>query len=88
MLSIKLGHMPETSDAHAAVRQWLQQIIDADGDANRARVSQWLQRQLIESLVPRDLAKAYSDWMILRWSSDKEDAKRYLTGELDKYLSK
>jgi hypothetical protein len=63
LLALKLGVEPDASEAHAAVRQWLQAELDADDDPGRIRVSQWLRGRAIESVIQGELVKAYDAWM-------------------------
>ena len=64
LLAIKLGHTPETEEAHAAVREWLQEQLDEQDDPGRTRVSQWLQAEVLLFMVDNKLSSRYLDWFI------------------------
>jgi len=64
LLALQLNQQPHTPEAHTAVREWLQRRLDADNDPYRARVSQWLQAQVILALVDKKLSDAYGDWLL------------------------
>jgi hypothetical protein len=63
LLSLKLGHAPQTPQAQRAVRQWLQARLDEHGDYNRAHTSQWLGEEVIRALVSADVKNLYSQWI-------------------------
>lgn len=63
LLSLHLGHTPETPQAQQAVRRWLQARIDQSGDYGRCLVSQWLQHEVMVALIPRELDAQYGDWL-------------------------
>lgn len=63
LLSLQLGHTPETPQAQQAVRRWLQARIDESGDYGRYLVSEWLQKEVIFTLIPRELNARYGDWL-------------------------
>lgn len=64
LLALQLNQQPHTPEAHTAVRAWLQRQLEADNDPYRARVSQWLQGQVILALVDKKLSDAYGDWLL------------------------
>ncbi|MDZ7808953.1 MAG: hypothetical protein U5L11_00950 [Arhodomonas sp.] len=63
-LAIHLGCTPETPQAHQAVRRWLQDRLDEYNDPGRVAVSQWLQREVITTLVDTKLSNHYLDWLL------------------------
>lgn len=63
-LALRLGHMPQSPEAHQAVRRWLQQRLDEHNDPGRVAVSQWLQREVIEAIVDTQLSSAYADYLL------------------------
>lgn len=63
LLSLKLGHPPETPQAQRAVRCWLQARLDEHGDCNRWRTSQWLGEEVIRELISDDVKRLYNDWL-------------------------
>ena len=64
LLAIRLGSVPQSPQAHGAVRTWLQQRLDRDNDPGRFRVSQWLTDQALLFLVNNQLSEAYLDWWL------------------------
>ena len=62
LLSLKLGHTPETPQAQRAVRHWLQARLDEHGDYSRWHTSQWLGEEVIRALISDDVKKLYSQW--------------------------
>ena len=64
ILSLKLGTVPESREAHATVREWLQAHLDRNGDIRQVRVSQWLHGKAIEEIASPDLREQYIDWFI------------------------
>ena len=64
LLSLKLGFAPGTQNALKAVQKWLQARIDEQNDPNRIRTSQWLQAQVVESLISAELAKKHDQWIL------------------------
>lgn len=64
LLSLHLGLIPGTEETHSAIRIWMQKRIDKVNDPGRIRVSQWLQREIIEELIPKELAEKYGDWLL------------------------
>ncbi len=63
LLSLKLGHTPQTPQAQRAVRHWLQARVDEHGDYSRAHTSQWLGEQVIRALISADVNNLYTQWM-------------------------
>ena len=64
LLSLHLELEPGTKGTHSAIRSWMQKRIDRVDDPGRIRVSQWLQREIVEELISRELAEKYGDWML------------------------
>ena len=63
LLALKIGHEPETTEAHAAVRQWLQACLDGQADPGRAKVSQWLAGEAILFVTDKKLSESYMSWL-------------------------
>lgn len=63
-LAIRLGYPPETPGAHQAVRRWLQNRLDENNDPTRVAVSQWLQQEVISTLVDTQLSTHYVNWLL------------------------
>ncbi|MFO7858343.1 MAG: hypothetical protein R6V11_05405 [Ectothiorhodospiraceae bacterium] len=63
-LAIRLGYPPETPAAHQAVRRWLQDRLDEHNDPGRVAVSQWLQREVISTVVDTYLSTHYANWLL------------------------
>ena len=63
LLSLKLGHAPETPQAQRAVRQWLQARLDEHGDYNRAHTSQWLGKEVMSALISAEVKNLYCQWI-------------------------
>jgi len=63
LLGLKLGHAPETPQAHRAVRQWLQARLDESGDYGRSRISQWLCEQVVHALISDEVTNLYNTWL-------------------------
>lgn len=64
LMCLHLGVEPDTREAHSAIRKWMQERIVLNDDPGRIRVSQWLQREIVEELISRDLADKYSEWLL------------------------
>ena len=64
LLAIRLGARPQSSDAHRAVRTWLQQQLDQANDPGRCLVSQWLRDQAVFFLVDKTLSDAYLEQLL------------------------
>ena len=63
LLALKLGSEPQTQEAHAVVRLWLQQEIDRDrGAISKGEASQRLTRQIILEIVAPHLIKKRDAW--------------------------
>ena len=71
LLSLKLGHAPETPQAQRAVRQWLQARLDEYGDYNRAHTSQWLGKEVMSALISTEVNNLYNQWMDQLLATDK-----------------
>ncbi|MGH8663919.1 MAG: hypothetical protein ACREUX_06595 [Burkholderiales bacterium] len=63
LLSLKLGHAPQTAQAQRAVRHWLQARLDEHGDYYRANTSQWLGEEVIRALVSAEVKNLYNQWI-------------------------
>ena len=63
-LALRLGHRPQSPEAHQAVRHWLQQRLDEHNDPGRVAVSQWLQGEVIDAIVDKTLSSAYADYLL------------------------
>jgi hypothetical protein len=64
LLAIRLGSLPQSPQAHGAVRTWQQQRLDRDNDPGRIRVSQRLTDQALLLLVDNQLSDTYLDWWL------------------------
>ena len=64
LLALKLGEQPDSTLAHQAIRQWLQQRLDEANDPGRYRVSQWLQSEIVQALVDKKLSARYAAWLL------------------------
>jgi hypothetical protein len=69
LLALRLGVVPGTPEAIAAVRTWLQTRIDAVGDYKRCRTSQWLQTEVVHHLVAPELLERYYAWERPTWDN-------------------
>lgn len=63
LLALKLNHTPGSSEAHQAIRHWLQQRLDDLSDPGLYQVSQWLQSQVVLALMDNKLSKRYDAWL-------------------------
>lgn len=63
LLSLKLGHTPQTPQAQRAVRHWLQARLDEHGDYNRVQTSQWLTEEVLHALISAEVTNLYDQWM-------------------------
>lgn len=63
-LAIHLGYPPETPEAHQTVRRWLQHRLDEHNDPGRVAVSQWLQREVITTLMDTQISTHYGNWLL------------------------
>jgi hypothetical protein len=64
LLAIRLGSMPQSPEAHTAVRAWLQQQLDKANDPGRCLLSQWLRDQALLFLVDKRLSDTYLDALL------------------------
>lgn len=64
VMALKLGKTPETSEAHSAVRKWLQARLDEANDPGRIHVSQWLQREAVLFVADKKLSDQYIEWLM------------------------
>lgn len=67
LLALKLGHTPNTPEAHSGIRQWLQDRLEDNNDPGRILVSQWLRREALLLVADKKLSKAYGDWVSLEY---------------------
>ena len=63
LLAVKLGQIPETPAAHAAVRQWLQGRLDDNADPSRVHTSQWLAGEVALFVSDKILSEVYLNWL-------------------------
>lgn len=63
LLSLKLGHAPQTPQGQRAVCNWLQARLDDHGDHNRVQTSQWLSEEVIHALVSAQVQELYDQWL-------------------------
>jgi len=82
LLSLKLGHTPQTPQAQRAVRHWLQARLDEHGDYNRAHTSQWLGEEVIRVLISADVHNLYSQWMDELLATDRSARQQVSTTAL------
>jgi len=70
MMAIKLGFEPESKEAYAAVRAWLQdKIVSSLGDDDhRKSASYWARIYLIEEIADKKLSAKWSDWFVAQHS--------------------
>ena len=64
LMAVKLGTIPNTSEAHKIVRLWLQKTSDFNDDNRQTRFSQWINQEAILFLVDKITSKKYWDWRI------------------------
>jgi hypothetical protein len=64
LMGLYLGVEPGSLEAHSAIRRWMQEKIDSSDDPGRIRVSQWLQREIVEELISKELAENYNAWLL------------------------
>jgi len=62
LMSLQLGAQPNTRAAHRAVRTWLQQHLDRNGDPRQHRISHWLRGKIAEALIGPALKQKYDEW--------------------------
>jgi hypothetical protein len=79
LLSLKLGHTPQTPQAQRAVRHWLQARLDEHGDYNRAHTSQWLGEEVIRALVSAEVKNLYNQWIDELLATDKSGRQQAST---------
>lgn len=60
LLALKLGFQPNTPEAHAAVRAWLQNALDRGNDPGRCMTSQWLTKAAIMEIAESELRQAWN----------------------------
>lgn len=82
LLSLKLGHTPQTPQAQRAVRHWLQARLDQHGDYNRTHTSQWLAEEVIRALISADVHNLYSQWMDQLLATDRSARQQASTTAL------
>ena len=71
LLSLELGHAPETPQGQRAVRNWLQARLDNNGDHNRVQTSQWLSEEVIHALVSPRVQELYGQWLEGMYDRDR-----------------
>jgi hypothetical protein len=59
LLALKLGVQPNTTEAHAAVRAWLQNALDRANDPGRCMTSQWLTKAVIMEIADTELRRTW-----------------------------
>lgn len=61
-MAIKLGHAPDTPEAHSAVREWIQ----AEQDEQNASysVANIIKGHMFEEIVDKNLSKKYWAWRL------------------------
>ncbi len=64
LLAIRLGAIPQSPQAHDAVRAWLQAQLDRANDPGRCRVSPWLRDEALLFLVDKTSSDTYLDWLL------------------------
>lgn len=64
IMSLKLKTVPGTPEAHAAIRDWIQQRADEENDPGHQQYSQWIQSEIVLFLVDKKLSTRYWDWAI------------------------
>ena len=64
LLALKLGSAPETPEAHAAIRSFLQAKLNEGRarDPGETRISGWLHEQIVLEVVDNKLSKQYWKW--------------------------
>lgn len=62
LLALKLDQTPETPEARAAVRTYLQDILNQADDPGRYFVSQWLRKQVLLKIADSKLVDRYWKW--------------------------
>ena len=60
-MALHLGLEPDTAEAHGVA--WLKNVVDADTDPVRARVSQWLLGKVVDVVVRPELTEAHGLWV-------------------------
>ncbi len=63
LLALKLKAIPNSEEAHQAIRMWLQALINEANDPGRRRMSQWLQSQAILFLVDKKLSNRWEEYI-------------------------
>lgn len=64
LLALKFKELPDSLEAHQAIRNWLQALIDEDNDPGRYRVSQWCRDQAILFLMDKTLSDRWKNWIV------------------------
>ena len=62
-MALKLGLEPRSAEAKSAIREWLQDQLDAQDDPYQVAVSQWLRFKAIQYLADKRLSKRYEKWL-------------------------
>jgi hypothetical protein len=71
-LALYLRVEPGSTEAHSAVRGWLQERLDESNDPGRFRVSQWLLGQAVEAVARPSLVETYGRWVDTKISREKK----------------
>lgn len=71
LLALHLGTIPDSPEAHGAVRAWLQARLDEESDPGRIGASHWLQGRVVEALVDKELSRKYGEWIL----SDRSESR-------------
>lgn len=62
IFALKLGTEPGTTEARAAIRNYLQGKLDEANDSGRDYVSQWLREKMLFDIMDKKISKLYWDW--------------------------
>jgi hypothetical protein len=62
VLALKLDTEPNSEEAHSAVRNFLQEKLNAGNDPKRNDVSQWLREQVLFDVMDKKLSAMYWKW--------------------------
>ena len=74
LLTLHLGFQPDSDDAHKAIRDWAQQIVEDTG-YHRYAISQLLREKAIMLIVDKKLSKKYTEWRLSREKTKKKPRK-------------
>lgn len=64
LMAVKFGTKPDTSDAYANVREWIEDKIVSNPGSGEARknTSQWVRLHLIKAIAKRRLLRRRDTW--------------------------